>query len=475
LAIIVIGQLMIILDASIVITALPNIRTGLHLSPANLSWVQNAYTLAFGGLLLLGARAGDILGRRRVFIVGIAVFTVASLLGGLAQNSGWLLAARAVQGAAAAVAAPSILSLLSTSFPVGHARTRAVAFYSAVSGGGASVGLVLGGVLTDTLSWRWGLFVNVPIGLALILLAPRYLPETERHTGRFDLIGGITSTIGMTSLVYGFVRAASDSWTSPDTILAFAIGLALLVALVINERRAMQPIMPLRLFASRERSGAYLGRLLYVSGMNAFFYFLTQYLQGVSHFSAIMSGVAFLPMTAVSFSLVQIAPKLVARFGNTRLLMTGIILALAGMTWLSRLGPNTAYFPNLALPMILMGLGSGVVFIPLTSHGIANVPPEDTGVAAGLVNVAQQLGGSFGLAILVTVFGSAAHTSHASGALPPLQLAHGVAAALTGSAVFIALALLVSLTFFRDTPQHCGTAPPRRRPPSTPKTSHQSS
>jgi EmrB/QacA subfamily drug resistance transporter len=449
LTIIVVGQLMIILDASIIITALPHIRTGLHLSPASLSWVQNAYTLAFGGLLLLGARAGDILGVRRVLTAGISVFTLASLLGGLAENSAWLLTARAVQGAAAAAAAPSLLSVLSASFAEGPARTRAVAFYSAVSGGGASAGLVLGGVLTDALSWRWGLFVNVPVGVALVLLASRSLPGTPGRPGRFDAIGGITATLGMTSLVYGFVRAASDSVANPATILAFVLGIALLTALVVNERRAAQPIMPLRLFASRERAGAYLGRLLYVSGMNAFFYFLTQYLQGVSHFSAAMAGLAFLPTTAISFSLVHVAPKLVTRFGNTQLLVAGLTLSLAGMTWLSRITPQAAYFPHVALPMILLGLGSGVVFVPLTSYGIAKVRRQDISVASALVNVAHQLGGSLGLAVLVTVFGAASQAGRsAHGTLSPVQLAHGVAAALTGSAVFLALALAVAVTVF---------------------------
>jgi EmrB/QacA subfamily drug resistance transporter len=449
LTIIVVGQLMIILDASIIITALPHIRTGLHLPPASLSWVQNAYTLAFGGLLLLGARAGDILGVRRVFIAGISVFTLASLLGGLAENSAWLLTARAVQGAAAAAAAPSILSVLSASFAEGPPRTHAVALYSAVSGGGASAGLVLGGVLTDALSWRWGLFVNVPVGVALVLLASRSLPDTPGRPGRFDVIGGITATLGMTSLVYGFVRAASDGVANHGTVLAFALGIALLTALVANERRAAQPIMPLRLFASRERGGAYLGRLLYVSGMNAFFYFLTQYLQGVSHFSAALAGLAFLPTTAISFSLVHIAPKLVTRFGNTQLLVAGLTLSLAGMTWLSRITPQAAYFPHIVLPMILLGLGSGVVFIPLTSYGMTKVRHQDTGAAAGLVNVAHQLGGSLGLAALVTVFGAASQAGRsARGTLSPLQLAHGVAAALTGSAVFLALALVVAVTVF---------------------------
>ena len=254
LAIILGCYLMVVLDASVVITALPNIHHALHFSAAGLSWVQSAYALTFGGLLLLGARAGDVFGRRRVFVVGISLFSITSLIGGLAQSAAWLLAARAVQGAAAAIAAPSTLALLTTSFPEGAARSRAIAAYAAVAGAGGSVGLVLGGMLTAWISWRWGLFINVPVGVVLISLAPRYLQETERRPGAFDLPGAATSTIGMTALVYGFVRAASDGWGDAGTLVSFVAAIALLVAFVVVERRAEQPITPLRLFASRERS-----------------------------------------------------------------------------------------------------------------------------------------------------------------------------------------------------------------------------
>jgi MFS family permease len=285
LAIILGSYLMIVLDVSIVITALPRIHHALGFSATGLSWVQNAYTLAFGGLLLLGARAGDILGRRRMFVVGIALFTGASLAGGLAQSGAWLLAARALQGAGAALAAPSTLALLTTTFPEGPARTRAVAYYGAVAGGGGSVGLVLGGVLTDWLSWRFGLFINVPIGIALILAAPRYLPETERRPGRFDVTGAATSTLGMSALVYGIVRSASAGWTDGFSVASLVAGVVLIALFVVNERRADQPITPLRLFANRERSGAYIARVLFVGAMFGMFFFITQFLQGVSGYS----------------------------------------------------------------------------------------------------------------------------------------------------------------------------------------------
>jgi EmrB/QacA subfamily drug resistance transporter len=437
LAIILACYLMIIVDISVIITALPDIHSALDFSSAGLSWVQNAYALTFGGLLLLGARAGDILGRRRVFIAGVALFTAMSLLAGLAQSPGWLLAARALQGIGAAIAAPSTLALLTVTFREGTERTRAVAWYSAVAGGGGSLGLVLGGVLTDWVSWRAGLFINVPIGLALIALAPRYLPETERKPGRFDFAGAAFSTLGMSAVVYGFVRAASSGWGDRLTVASFAAGVALVAAFVITESRAEQPITPLRLFASRERSGAYAARVLVVSGMYAMFFFLSQYFQGASGFSPLQAGAAFLPMTLLVFAMVQVVPRVAPRVGNARLLTIGLVLALAGMTWLSQLDDGTPYFPQIALPLLLLGAGMGTALTPLTSAGIAGVAPGDAGAASGLVNTAHQLGGALGISVLVTVFTAAGGDGDAH------ALAHGVASALTGSVVFIGLALLV--------------------------------
>jgi EmrB/QacA subfamily drug resistance transporter len=446
LTIILATYLMIVLDVSVIITALPRIHTALDFTESDLSWVQNAYTLTFGGLLLLGARAGDILGRRRVFVVGIGVFTLASLAAGLAQSSSWLLAARAFQGLGAAIAAPSSLALLTTSFPEGHERTRALAAYSAVAGGGGSAGLVLGGMLTDWVSWRWGLFINVPIGIVLMVLAPRFLPETARKPGRFDLAGALTSTLGMSAVVYGFVRAAADGWGDRGTVASFAAGVVLLAAFVVNELRAEQPITPLRLFASRERSGAYVARILVVGAMFSMFFFLTQYLQGVAGYNPLQAGIAFLPMTAVMFSMVQVVPRLARRIGNTRLLIGGLALDMVGMAWLSRLDEATAFFPGIALPLVMMGVGMGAALMPLTAAGIAGVEHADAGAASGLVNVAHQLGGSLGLGILVTVFASA---ERGAGGSAHHELAHAVSAAVTGSAVFLALGLLVVVAVMR--------------------------
>ncbi|MGH9017745.1 MAG: MFS transporter, partial [Acidimicrobiales bacterium] len=447
--------LMIILDATIVITALPRIHQALGFSSTGLSWVQNAYTLTFGGLLLLGARAGDILGRRRVFVAGIAVFTLASLMGGLAQSASWLLLARAVQGMGAAVAAPSVLALLQISFPEGPQRAKAIGAYSAVAGGGWSVGLVLGGMLTSWVSWRWGLFINVPIGAALVVLAPRYLPESERRHGQFDVAGAVTSTLGMSALVYGFVRAAADGWGDRLTVVAFVTAATLLAVFFVTEVRAEQPITPLHLFSSRQRAGAYVVRVLVVSGMFAMFFFLTQFLQGARGFSAIEAGLAFLPVTAVMFVASRMAPRIAPRVGDGRLLTVGVFTALVGMAWLGRITETTPYFPGIALPMLLLGLGIGTALTPLTTAGVAGVAPEDAGAASGLVNVAQQLGGSLGLGILITVFSAAsrAATVHPVGATVALQARHelalGVATALKGSAVFLALGFVVVAALMR--------------------------
>jgi len=456
MAIILGSYLMVVLDVSVIITALPKIHQTLHFSAAGLSWVQGAYALTFGGLLLLGARAGDILGRRRVFVIGIALFSFTSLLGGLAQSSGWLLAARAVQGVAAAIAAPSTLALLTTSFPEGRERTRAIAAYAAVAGGGGSVGLVLGGILTDWVSWRWGLFINVPVGLALIWLAPRHLSETERRPGRFDIPGALTSTLGMSALVYGFVRAASNGWGNSVTLASFASAAVLLGAFIVTERRAPQPITPLHLFADRERVGAYVARILVVGAMFSMFFFLTQYLQGARGFNALEAGVAFLPMTVIMFAMVRRVPRMIERFGNTRLLIAGLVVALIGMAWMSRISLDSSYFPQIALPLALLGIGMGMAFTPLTTAGIAGVAAADAGSASGVVNAAHQLGGSLGLSALVTVFAAATRSAiehPLAGVSAQTQrdyvLAHAVATAISGSALFLGLALLVSAVAVR--------------------------
>ena len=439
LAIILISYLMIVLDISIVITGLPKIRDSLHFSTAELSWVQNAYTLTFGGLLLLGARAGDILGRRRMFIAGLGLFTVASFFIGIAQSPAWLLTARAIQGVGAAILAPSTLALLSTNFAEGQERTRAIGYYGATAGIGASLGLVLGGIFADALSWRVGFFVNLPIGVALMLGARRYLVETERRPGRFDVAGAISSTLGMTALVYGLVRFAATGGHDALTFTALAAGVLLLAYLVFNEWRAPQPIMPLRLFASRERAGAYAARVLFLGAMVGFWFFTTQFMQGVLGFSPFAAGVAFLPTTLPNFAAALAVPKLTQRFGNGRLLAGGLALALIGMAWLAQVSADTSYLIGVALPMVMIGIGQGATLSPLTVAGIAGVAREDAGAASGLVNAAHQLGGSLGLGVLVVVFAAAGGDALEGHAL----LAHQISAAFTAGAVMLALALVL--------------------------------
>jgi EmrB/QacA subfamily drug resistance transporter len=442
LVIILLSYLMIVLDISIVITALPTLRESLGFSATGLSWVQNAYTLSFGGLLLLGARAGDILGRRRTFTAGLALFTAASLAIGLAPSAGVLLAARAVQGVGAATLAPSTLALLTVSFPDGSQRTRAVAYYGAVAGVGASLGLLLGGVVTSALSWRVGFFINVPLGIAMMVAAPRVLPETKKHSGQLDLPGAVSSTLGMTGLVYGIVQSAEAGWADPRTIISLAAGAILLVLFVLDQQRTEQPIMPLRLFSSRARTGAYAGRMLYLGAMLGFWFFLTQFLQLVYGYSPLEAGLAFLPMTLANFAVALSTPKLTRRFGNPLLLASGVAVTLIGMFWLSRLSGGSPYLTGVALPMVLIGIGQGGALGPFTAAGIAGVGAAEAGAASGVVNVAHQLGGSLGLGILVTVFAAASSGSLHGDAL----LAHRVSAALTAGSVMLVLALIVVVT-----------------------------
>lgn len=450
LAIIVASYLMIVVDISIVITGLPKIQASLGFSAAQLSWVQNAYTLAFGGLLLLGARAGDILGRRRMFIAGLSLFTVASVAIGLAQSVTWLLAARAIQGVGAAVLAPSTLALLSTHFAEGPARTRALSLYAAAAGVGATLGLVLGGLFADLLSWRAGFFINLPIGLLLIFAARRYIAETPTHTGRFDLGGAATSTLGMVASVYGLVRAAEAGWTDTQTQLALGLGVALTIVFVLIERRAEQPVLPLHLLANRERSGAYAARMLFLGGAVGFWFFSTQFLQSVLHLRPLLAGLAFLPVTLPNFASAMAVPHLTRRFGSEALLMVGLLLGIVGLAWLGQATAYSSYLLAVAPPMLLIGLGQGLLLAPLTAAGVAGVARKDAGAASGLVNVAHQLGGSLGLGVLVLVFANAAPTSAHD--IP--SLAHRISAVMETSALMLGLAALVAWA--------CIVAPHRR-------------
>jgi EmrB/QacA subfamily drug resistance transporter len=405
LAVILTCQLMVVLDSTIVNIALPDIQGALHFSSANLSWVINAYTLAFGGLLLLGARAGDILGRRRTFLAGIGLFVVASFAGGFATGAPMLLTMRALQGVGAALASPSALALLMTMFPEGRARTRAIGLYTMVSVGGAAVGLMAGGMLSQWASWRWVLFVNVPIGLVVLVLARAVLPETTRHTGRFDMAGALTSSVGMGSLVFALVHAASNGWGDTTTLVSFVLGLVLLGSFVSVELRAPSPITPLRLFADRNRASSYLTRLFMVAGMMGMFFFLTLFLQDVLGYSSLKTGFAFLPMTVFVFSGSQLSARTAHLLNGRAVILLGLTFSMTGLLWLSQLSQTSGY-QSLLGPLVLFGFGNGLAFVPLTTLSLAGVDRQDAGAASGLVNVMQQVGGALGLAVLVTVFSS---------------------------------------------------------------------
>jgi EmrB/QacA subfamily drug resistance transporter len=439
LAIILISYFMILLDNSVILTGLPSIRAGLDLGPSGLSWVQDAYTLVFGGLLLLGARAGDLVGRRRLFVIGLAVFGAASLLIGLAPTGWWMIAARALQGVGAAIVAPTSLALITAYFE-GEARSRAVAWYAATAGIGASLGLLVGGALTDLISWRAAFLVNVPIAVAMIIGARAVLTETPRQRGRFDAVGAMCATLGMGALVFGVIESGETGWGSARVVLALAVGVLLLAALVVTESRATRPIMPLRLFASRERSGAYAARALYMGAMIGFFFFTTQLLQDALGFTPLQAGLGFLPMSLVNFGVALAIPRLRTRVPDALLLAAGVLLTLIGMVWLSRAGLGAGYLISVALPMVFVGAGQGLAFAPLTSSGIAEVAPADAGAASGLVNTAHQLGMALGLAVLSAV------AAGAGAALDgPAAVAEHVGAALTAGSVLLAMALLVVL------------------------------
>ena len=443
LTIVLASYLMIVLDISIVITALPKIQQSLSFSPAGLSWVQNAYTLAFGGLLLLGARAGDVLGRRRMFITGLSIFTASSLAIGLAPAAAWILIARAVQGVSAALLAPSTLALLSTNFPEGPERTRALSLYAATAGIGASLGLVLGGLIAGWISWRVGFAINVPIGIALLIGARRVLAETPLHRGTFDFAGALSSTIGMTMLVYGIIHSASVGWSDPLTIACVTVAIVLLALFILIESRAQQPILPLRLFRSRQRSGAYAARALYLGAMMSFWFFTTQYLQRVLGFTPLEAGAAFLPTTVVNFAAAFTVPRLTRLFGNGRVLAGALLLTVLGMAWLSQVSAATPYLTGVAMPMMLIGAGQGVALGPFTIAGVTGVAPEDAGAASGLVNVAHQIGGTLGLSVLVVVFASVG-----TGSLGAREaLAQRISTALVGGTVMLTVALLLVLVF----------------------------
>ncbi len=400
-------QLMVVLDITIVNIALPHIQSALDFSTTSLAWVVNAYTLTFGGLLLLGGRFGDILGRRRVFMFGVLLFGLASLFCGLAQSEWQLLAARALQGVGGAIASPTSLSLITTTFDEGPERNRAFGVFAAVSAGGSAIGLVAGGMLVQWLDWRWIFFVNVPIALLIAFLTPRHVKESEPRPGHFDLTGALTSTLGMVALVYGFIRAAQEGWRDPYTIGSFVAAVVFLAAFILVERRSQQPITPLRMFADRNRSGTYAIMLCLAAAIFGMFFFLTLFVQQVLGFSPLKAGLAFLPVSAIIAVGAGLTSNLLPRYGPKPFMVTGSVLAAAGLAWLTLTQVDSTYLGSILGPILVFGMGMGLMFVSLTIMALSNVEPRDSGAASGLLNAMQQVGGSLGLSILVTVFGTA--------------------------------------------------------------------
>ncbi len=439
-ALVLVAQLMLILDATVVNVALPRIDADLGFGPAALSWVLNAYTLAFGGLLLLGGRLGDVFGRRRVFEIGLAVFTLGSVVGGLAPSPAWLLAGRAAQGVGAAMAAPGVLALLTTSAPDEAARNRALALFGAVTSGGMSLGLLLGGLLTDLGSWRWTLFINVPIGIAVLALTRRLLSETPRRPGRFDVVGAVTATLGAVSVVWALIGAPEHGWTSARTVGGLALGVVSLVTLAVTERRVSHPLLRPALLRDRTRVGSLAVMTLIVGAQFSMFFLIVQFLQRELELGPLASGFAFLPLSVGIFAMSRVTPRLVARFGQVPLLMVGTVGMSASFAWLSLMAPGQGYATAVLAPMLLNGISAGLTFMPVTSLVLGGVEPEHAGSASGLLQTAQQLGGAVGLAVIVSVY--AANDR-------PGEFLPGTTEAFLTSASFALAAFLIAVTVVR--------------------------
>jgi EmrB/QacA subfamily drug resistance transporter len=452
--IICLAQFMVVLDATIVNVALPHIQTALGFSEASLQWVINAYTLVFAGFLLLGGRAGDLLGRKRLFLIGLVIFTTASFLNGISSTSGMLIGFRALQGFGAALISPAALSIISTTFAEGKERARALAVWAAIAIGGSAVGLVLGGALTQAFSWRWIFFVNIPVGIFAFFAALRLVPESKdahAHKG-YDLAGAVTVTGGLMLLVYGLVNSAQHGWSSTVSIVSFVVAALLLVGFVLVEQRSAEPLVRLSIFRVRSLTTANLSMFLAFSGMFAMFFFNTQYIQRALGFGPLKAGVAFLPFTAGIMISAGLASALAPRIGVRPVTAAGMVLTILGLLLFARMPVNGSYTSDVLPGMILASLGMGAIFMPLTLVATTGLENEDQGLASGLFNTSQQVGGALGLAVLTTI--AVNHTSDAALAKPfdPASLpsiVHGWQYAFGGAAVLVAASLVVFLALLR--------------------------
>jgi EmrB/QacA subfamily drug resistance transporter len=441
------AQFMVILDVSVVNVALPAIRGGLHFSEVDLQWVVNAYTVTFAGFLLLGGRAADMLGRRRVFVAGLILFALASLAGGVADSQAVLIAARAVQGLGGAVIAPASLSILTTTFPEGHARNRAVGIWGAMGGVGGAVGVLLGGVITDLLTWRWILFINVPIGLVAAFAAQRLIMESrnEQGTRNFDIAGALSATIGLTLLVLGIVRTDQTGWGSGQTLALIGAGIVLLLGFVLIEGRfARAPLMPLRIYRSRTLSAANIVVLLVGASSFGMWFFVSLYLQQVLGYSPIRAGLAFLPMSLTIAVVSTIVSRVVIRIGAKPLLVAGMVALTLGLALFARISPTGNYVGDVLAASLLTAIGIGLSFVPATISAVAGVAPAEAGLASGLVNTARLFGGALGLAVLAALATSRSDARLHAGTTAHAALTSGFQLAFLVSAGFTLAGLLVA-------------------------------
>jgi EmrB/QacA subfamily drug resistance transporter len=457
LVLVCLAQFMVVLDATIVNVALPSIQTDLGMTEANLQWVVNAYALLFGGFLLLGGRAGDLIGRKRIFLAGVVLFTCASLLCGLAQGELWLILSRGLQGLGAALVAPAALSIVTTTFKEGAERTKALGVWAAIAVGGGAVGLVLGGLLTETLSWPWIFFVNVPVGIVAFVLSLRLVPESrDEHMHRsFDLAGAVTVTGGLVALVYGIVRSSQVGWGSAEVLGTLALATVLLVGFLLIERRSIEPLVRLSIFSVRTVRGANVTMFVVACGLFAMFFFNTLYLQRVLGYSPLEAGLAFLPFTAGIIIGAGISQKLVPALGAREVPIIGLTLAVAGLLLFLRLTPDSTYVVDLLPGIMLASIGMGLTFVPVTLIATSGIPDDDAGLASGLFNTSQQIGGALGLAILSTIA-----TNRTTGVIEDLgrppsgadtanALVDGFHLAWIGSALFLAAGALLLVLLLR--------------------------
>lgn len=456
LLVVCLAQFMVILDATIVNVALPSIQRGLHFSDANLQWVINSYTLVFGGFLLLGGRLADLLGRRRLFVAGVVVFTIASLINGLAQSSGMLVAGRALQGLGGAMVSPAALSIVTTTFTDTKERTRALGVWSAIAVGGGAIGLLVGGILTDALSWEWNFIVNVPVGIFALLMTMRYVPESHGQLGHrsFDIAGAVSVTGGLMVLVFGIVKARGWGWTSGRTAATFALAAAALIAFVVIELRSRYPLMRLGILRQRALAAGNLILLLVVSGMFAMFFFSSLYVQNVWDYSPLKAGLAFLPMTAAILVGVALSQRFMPIAGLRGVLTTGLAIATVGMALLTGIPVDGSYLTDFLVGILPLALGLGLAFVPITLLATSGVAPEDAGLASGLFNTMQQVGGALGLAILSTLAADATSDSlaDAGAATRAAQLqaqVDGFQVAFTGGAIVLAAGAVLSVVLLR--------------------------